>query len=373
MKKETDTLTTFLTLLRSGLWEQSAGHFSFEMADLDTIYQIAEEQSIVGLIAAGLEQVEETKVPQSKMLPFLANVISLEQRNQEMDLFIGGIVEKMKEAAIYVVLVKGQGIAQCYERPLWRCCGDVDFLLEESNYKRAKSFLLPLSSASGEEGNFSKHLALTIDPWEVELHGTLRCGLSSKMDRVIDAIQRDTFSGNDFRVWNCGETKVYLPGPNNDIIFVFTHILKHFYKGGIGLRQICDWCRLLWTYRKDIDSSLLTCRLQEMGLTSEWKAFAAVAVDYLGMPVEAMPLHDSSARWSRKANRIMAFIMEVGNFGHNRDMSYYVKYPFLIRKAFSAGRRLVDLYRHAAIFPLDSLRFSPSILKNGLRSAIKID
>ena len=82
---------------------------------------------------------------------------------------------------------------------------------------------------------------------------------------------------------------------NNDILLIFTHFLKHFYKGGIGLRQICDWCRLLWTYRDSIDVALLEQRLRKMGLMSEWKAFAALAVEYLGMPAES-PIYDSSKR-----------------------------------------------------------------------------
>ena len=73
----------------------------------------------------------------------------------------------------------------------------------------------------------------------------------------------------------------------------------------------------------------------------------------------------------RKAARICSFIMEVGNFGHNRDTSYYSKYHFLIRKAISMGWRICDLFRHARIFPLDSLRFLPKIMYDGLRSAVK--
>lgn len=34
-----------------------------------------------------------------------------------------------------------------------------------------------------------------------------------------------------------------------------------------------------------------------MGALGEWRAFAALAVEYLGMPVEAMPLYSPSARW----------------------------------------------------------------------------
>ena len=108
---------------------------------------------------------------------------------------------------------------------------------------------------------------------------------------------------------------------------------------------------------------------------SEWKAFGAFSVEYLGMPADAVPLLDvrslkEDVRWRRKADRICSFIMEVGNMGHNRDSSYYVKYPYVIRKAFSFSRRLGDLYRHARIFPLDSFRFLPSIVFNGVRSAI---
>ena len=71
-----------------------------------------------------------------------------------------------------------------------------------------------------------------------------------------------------------------------------------------------------------------------------------------------------------KADRIMEFVMKVGNFGHNRDMSYYSKYPFFIRKCISMGRRIEDLFRHMRIFPLDSLRFFPYMMYNGIKAAL---
>lgn len=97
----------------------------------------------------------------------------------------------------------------------------------------------------------------------------------------------------------------------------------------------------------------------------------ALAVEYLGMPVEAMPFYSSQKRWSREAGRICSFVIRVGNFGHNRDMSYYAKRPYVVRKAISFRRRFVDALNHLAIFPLDTLRFFPSIVFNGIRSAIR--
>ena len=48
-----------------------------------------------------------------------------------------------------------------------------------------------------------------------------------------------------------------------------------------------------------------------------------------------------------------------------------MKDPYVIRKCFSMGRRIGDLINHARIVPLDSLRFFPRIMFNGVRSAIR--
>lgn len=369
--KNHKSVDVFFALLRAGLWEQSVRLLPFEPIDFDAVYQLADDQSVVGLIAAGLEHVVDRKVTKPEAVSFLKKVFTIESRNASMNAFIEEKVLEMRRHGIYALLVKGQGIAQCYVRPQWRSSGDIDFFFDGENYAKAKSFYSKKVEFSEPEGAYSKHLGMTIDSWTFELHGTLRGGLSTRVDKVIDNIQADTFMNGHVRTWHNGDTDVFIPSPDNDIIFIFTHFLKHFYKGGIGLRQICDWCRLLWTYRDSIDRPLLENRLKQMRLMSEWRAFAAFAVDSLGMSAEAMPLHDPNLRWSRKASLIRFFILEVGNFGHNRDMSYYHKYPYLVRKTVSFGRRCGDLFRHMFIFPMDSLRFFPSIVFRGISSAAR--
>lgn len=127
----------------------------------------------------------------------------------------------------------------------------------------------------------------------------------------------------------------------------------------------------MWMFRGEVDLRLLEERLSRMGLVSEWRAFGAISVEYLGMSAEAMPLYDGGTRWKRKNEKIMTFVLSVGNFGHNRDMTYHRKYPYLVRKSVSFWRRVADVFRHADIFPLNSFRFLPVILYNGLRSAAK--
>lgn len=366
-----NTFSVFFALVRAGLWEEESRLSSFDNIDLSEIYRLAEEQSIIGLVAAGLEHVANVKLSQEFALQFVGQALQLEQRNIAMNRFVATLVEKMRDAGIYTLLVKGQGVAQCYERPLWRACGDVDFFLSDVNYKKAKDFLSPLAESIEPEWETSMHLGMTIDGWAVELHGSLRGSLSPKINQVLENIKQETFYEGRVRSWINNGAHIFLLNANNDIIYVFTHFLNHFYKGGIGLRQICDWCRLLWTYRESLNHELLESRIQKMGLISEWRAFGAFAVDYLGMPSEAMPMYSADEKWKRKAQKICSFVLEVGNFGHNRDMGYYNSKPYLVRKTISLGRRCSDLFRHVSIFPLDSLRFFPNILFNGLRSTAR--
>ena len=288
-------------------------------------------------------------------MTFAGATLQIEQRNKAMNEFVAGLIEQLRAADVFALLVKGQGIAQCYERPLWRSAGDVDLLLDDENYIKAVDYLSGIAQKTEDEDAYKKHKSFVIDPWEVECHGTLRSVLWRRLDKGIDAVQADTFANGSVRVWRNGATDVYIPGADNDVVFVFCHILQHFYKSGVGLRQICDWCRLLWTFRDSLDRELLLQRLRSMGALGEWRAFAALAVDYLGMPVEAMPLYSPSARWSRKAVRILRLVFRTGNMGHNQDWSYVKRSPYLVRKAISFGRHCGATLRHLVIFPWHSV------------------
>lgn len=366
----TEDRDAFLALVRVGLWGNEVRLSQYGAVNYKEVLRLAEEQSVVGLVTTGFEKLTDFSLPLTDKLTLLGKSELIERRNVAMNQFVGELVDKMRKEGVYAILVKGQGIAQCYAKPQWRSGGDVDLLLDKENYKKGKQLLLPLASETGKEFEYNQHQSLTIGSYTVELHGSQRCGLSGRMDAVIDEVQCDIFENGKVRTWMNGNVPIKLPAHDEDMILVFTHFLKHFYKGGLGLRQICDWCRLLWTFRETIGLSLLESRLREMRLISEWKAFGAFAVERLGMPVEAMPLYDDSECWKRKARQIEDFVIESGNFGHKRETNHSER-SYVLKKAHSMRRRINDSFHHACIFPLDSMRFMPTIMFQGLRSAAR--
>ena len=360
----------FFALVRGGLWEQVVSLSSFGEIDYSEVYRLAEEQSVMGLVAAGLEHLTDVKLPKEEALQFVGQTLQLEQQNKAMNLFVSDLIEKMRKEDIYTLLVKGQGIAQCYERPLWRACGDVDLFLSDDNYKKANSFLSSISSRVEKEDSYEKHIGMLIGSWMVELHGNLNAGISSHMDKVIAEAQRDVFYGGNVRSWQNGNTQVFLPGIDDDVVFIFTHILKHFYKGGIGLRQICDWCRLLYKNKGKINIVLLENRLRRMGIVAEWKSFAALAVHSLGMEIQYMPFYSEEVRWRKKADKILLIVLENGNMGHNKDLTYQQSYSPVKRKLVTFGILTKDAFRNFTIFPLNTMRSWRKMLIMGINNAL---
>ena len=176
----------------------------------------------------------------------------------------------------------------------------------------------------------------------IELHGTLHTSLSTRVDKSIDEVQKAVFYDGKVRTWMDDRVQVLLPAADEDVFFVFTHFVKHFYKeGGVTLRQMCDWCRLLFCYSEQLDLRLLETRIKRTGLKSEWRAFAALAVDYLGMPVDKMPLYSDDEKWKKKASVIVTFILKGGEW-----------------------RKWRDTVSIACIFPWNTVKFALGILLN---------
>lgn len=374
-----NTIEAFFALVRAGLFTFHCDGFKvndslFRDVEWEKVYLLAQEQSVQGLVLAGLEY-SDIKPPKELLLQWIGEVQMIEQKNRAMNAFINQLIGDLRKANIYTLMVKGQGVAQCYERPLWRASGDIDFYMNEDDFQKAKMFFRPLVDKFDPDDDFTRHINMHYGEWIVEIHANQHTDLSFRIDKVLDEIHQTLFYGGEIRAWDNNGTLVVLPSPVNDVLIVFTHFIKHFFKGGLGLRQICDWCRLIWTYKDSLNHGVIESRIREAGLMSEWKAFGMFTVKYLGMPIEAMPLLNANdnlkANFEKKADRICEFILEVGNFGHNRDNSYFQKHSYIVRKCISAWRRVKDLCRHARIFPISSVRFFFGIMHNGIVSAVR--
>lgn len=78
-----------------------------------------------------------------------------------------------------------------------------------------------------------------------------------------------------------------------------------------------------------------------------------------------MPFYFSSALIRWKARGFWRLCWRRGDFGHNWDVIYQKKYPYVIKKAISLWRHTWDVLRQLLVFPMDALRAWGVMIKEG--------
>lgn len=344
----------FLSLLRSGLWGQQTNlPVNTKSVDWEDLLQISQDQTVVGVITDGIKNntatLQDAGIAPARpiLLKFIAGVLDIEQHNFKMNEYLFILMRGLKEAGVTALVVKGQGIGQNYVDPNHRASGDIDLLVRREDYLEAKEALMPFIDNIDSETPRLCHLAASKSSLVVELHGTLLSDIKNSIDRRVAAMQEQMFVQREFTLWE----NVSMPSDEFNAVFIFTHILQHFFKGGIGFRQICDWCRFLYVHNDGIDRKVLKEHLSAMHIMSEWQAFGNMAVRYLGIPESTMPFYRSC---DRRGDKVLNFLFESGNFGRlmardaSRDTSY-------IRKKWnSLILSLKNFFSKVTIFPMDT-------------------
>lgn len=367
---EQGTDSQFFALLRAGLWNEVPARDCFTSGtDWEALYRLAAAQTVVPLVTDGINRLPRELLPAEpeRLDPFIGCLMSTAKRNRRLDAFIPKLFTEIGD--IPAVLVKGQSLAVDYPDPERRQPGDIDLLVPPSSYEAAKAALLPKATGVEEEAAGILHQPLLFHSIEVEIHGSISTLLSRKLDRKLAALLEEQFDGRPHPEVALGEARVPVPEAGFNAVYIFVHFLKHYWSGGVGLRQVIDWVIFVSVHKREIHPVLLEIQLKDLGLLDLWKVFTGFAQEYLGCPMEKLPL--ATAPDSRKNDRIWRYISRCGNFGKNVDRTRG-KESWLVRKVHSFWRLvLADRLRHFPVFPKESLRFFIGSFGYGLQRLAK--
>lgn len=371
-----DTEKLFFALLRSGLWGEApeTAAFSPSTDDWKQILRIAREQTVSGVLAEGVARCPKGFVPKEVCFKLIAESEQIRGRNATISDATIALFDLFKKAGIPVRLLKGQGVGDCYPSPQLRTPGDIDLFVRPEDYYASHAVLTPLNPHDECDSPDKLHYSAWIKGAEVEIHGTVRTSLGRRVNDELDRMQRELFLSGEQRSFLCrgndgASAEIPLPSAGFDSVFIFTHIVQHFFCSGIGLRQLCDWAEFLHRNRAALDGQAITKTVAKMGLRSEWESFMAFTVQYLGLPEEDAVAsgQDSDA----KAGRIWKYLRKVGNFGKNRVRRDRSKDPYLIRKVESLFINTENFVNHLNVFPGDSVRFFWHYFTTGTSAVLK--
>ena len=277
--------------------------------DWNSAVKMAEFQSVTGLLFSGRSEMGFVNENEKKV--FYYHIGQLIMNNSSINHTLSFIVAELNRNAIPYCLLKGQGIGAYYKEPEIRVGGDIDLYVGKYQ-QRAIESLLPFANQKKCEIN-GKHANLCIYGTEVELHRYVDSMISHKHNEIFwEWSEKELFDNAKSIIVDKKEVRI--PKPTFNAFCIFYHLFRHFLISGVGLRQLCDWARLLYCEKDNIDRKELCSKLQMFGIDEGWDAFMTLLECHLFLP-ECATIYCKGRCSDKKVNRIMGYIMKDGNLG----------------------------------------------------------
>ncbi len=164
------------------------------------------------------------------------------------------IVSKFEENSVDYLPLKGSRLKNLYPKPEMRSMSDIDILIKLSQYEVISKIMKELGYESVIESDHE--LIWKRDTIVVELH-----------KRLIPSYNKDYYSyfGDGWRLAVKNEEKNgehYLK-KEDELIFLFTHLCKHYRDSGIGIKHLLD----IWTFRainKNLDEEYVKTEMVKL-------------------------------------------------------------------------------------------------------------
>lgn len=302
----------FFALVRAGLWGTEADPKLFGAGtDWEQLYRTARAQALLGIVFDGVQTLPADCRPGRVLhLKWCNTLLQIEEKNRLLNRELANVYALCREAGVEPVLLKGQGVAQNYRNPLHRQCGDIDLFTGQDDFEKVNELLMPESTRIEEE--CFKHIGMTWHGVLIENHRVLNNLNAPSADRRFQQEIARWHHTSEARKLRVGDCEVTVPPLTFDAVYILVHSVLHVLNEGIGLRQICDWACLL--DKQPVDKAAVARELRRYGLTRAARVFGVVAVEYLGLDKDKLPVVYTESDLKMGA-WLMQDVWAGGNFG----------------------------------------------------------
>jgi len=303
---------SFFALLSAGLWNRKPDCECFPLTpeQWERVYKLACKQTVECTVYDGMLQLPDHFFPPKNLiLKWVVTVDAIEKKNKQMNSTIAGLSDLFTKNRITAFLMKGQGVAACYDNPLHRLCGDIDWAFpDRESYVSANQLI------QGQNINIEKQAGFSADyEWNgfvVEHHRNMIDISNPFLSNYLRRLQQqEQVRSNQLEIEG---RFILLPSPLLMHLSVNTHILRHLLSFGISIRQLCDSARICNQYHQRPEIQSLKTIYRKLGIYHWVQLLNSLLVNYLGMPAESLPF---PLKAHQNADLMMKDMLQGGSFG----------------------------------------------------------
>ena len=302
----------FFDFLKFCIGSKSEFPSSLKEADWKELYRIAQKQALLGVLFQGIKQLPKELAPDAGLLmQWMGMAQKIRHQNIRLFLDSAKVCKKFKDVGFRNCILKGQGNALLYPDPYMRTSGDIDIYIDGGR-NRVMQYI---NKVCPNQVMRYHHVDFPVMKTAIEVHFT-----PSYMFFAVHNRRMQNWFGRvmDLQCSNVvalpdGYGEITVPTMSFNVIYILSHLYRHVFTEGIGLRQLIDYYFVLVKSeeRRVKNLTVLQRDLKYLGL---WKFAGAVMYvlhETLGLPEEKMiaPINVNEGRF------LLAEIMHGGNFG----------------------------------------------------------
>ena len=223
---------------------------SLKKADWKELYRIAQKQALLGVLFHGIRRLPKELAPEQKLL--MQWMVMAEQiRKQNIRLFQDSVkvCQNFENVGFANCILKGQGNALLYPDPYMRTPGDIDIYLSGGRRKIMKY----VDQVCPNQVMRYHHVDFPVMKTAIEVHFTpsyMFCPIHNRrMQKWFEKVMDEQCNHRGSLPDGYGE--IHVPQVSFNVIYILSHLYRHIFTEGIGLRQlldyyyvVCDFCKV---------------------------------------------------------------------------------------------------------------------------------
>jgi len=305
---------------------------SLKEVDWKELYAIAKKQALLGVLFHGIRRLPKELAPEQKIL--MQWMVMAEQiRKQNIRLFLDSVkvCKNFENKGFANCILKGQGNALLYPDPYMRTPGDIDIYLTGGRKKIMKY----VDRVCPTQVMRYHHVDFPVMKTAIEVHFTpsyMFCPIyNQRMRKWFEEVMGEQCNHRVSLPDGYGE--IHVPQASFNVIYILSHLYRHIFTEGIGLRQLLDYYLVLVKWHTDLtnltdsnkslpqmtqintDLDALRHKLKYLGLWKFAQAVMYVLHEVFGLSEDRMiaPMDEREGRF------LLDEIMRGGNFGQYDD------------------------------------------------------
>ena len=305
---------------------------SLKEVDWKELYAIAKKQALLGVLFHGIRRLPKELAPEQKLL--MQWMVMAEQiRKQNIRLFLASVkvCKNFENEGFSNCILKGQGNALLYPDPYMRTPGDIDIYLTGGR-KRVMQYI---NKVCPNQVMRYHHVDFPVMKTAIEVHFTPSYMFfpihNSRMQIWFKEVMGEQCNHRVSLPDGYGE--IHVPQVSFNVIYILSHLYRHIFTEGIGLRQLLDYYFVLLKWHTDLtnltdsnkslpqmtlintDLDALRHELKYLGLWKFAQAVMFVMKEVFGLSEDRMivPMDEREGRF------LLDEIMRGGNFGQYDD------------------------------------------------------